>query len=297
LVGAPKRREGVKFLVERNLSQRQACALLHISPSSLRYRVRSVRRQKNGELVEHLKRFAYKKLRAGYRSAWQHLRRLGESVNHKRVYRLWKQAGLSLRHRTRRRKRTKPETGADPLRATHPGQVWTYDFVTDHCFNGRKLKILNVVDEFTRECLAIQVETRLPSNKVKAVLERLFREHGAPEYLRSDNGPEFVEKALRKWLKEQGTKTVYIDKGCPWQNGYVESFNGRFRDEYLNQQVFVSLPDAQVRIGSWRREYNEERPHSSLKYRTPLEFKRAWAANPQESSTGQLVLLFQAGGD
>lgn len=283
--------------MERKLSQRQACALLHVSPSSLRYRVRSARRQKNGELVEHLKRFAYKKMRAGYRSAWQYVRRLGESVNHKRIYRLWRQAGLSLRHRCKRRKRAKPESVSAPIQATHPGQVWTYDFVSDNCFNGRKLKILNVVDEFTRECLAIQVETRLPSCKVKAVLERLFREHGSPEHLRSDNGPEFVEKTLRKWLKEQGTKTVYIDKGCPWQNGYVESFNGRFRDEFLNQQVFLSLRDAQIRIGCWRREYNEERPHSSLKYRTPYEFKQQWQANPQESGTGQLELLFQASGD
>lgn len=285
------------MLMGRKLSKRRACELAGLSRYGFSYRSRSPRRQKNEMLVECLKKFAYKKMRAGYRSAWQHLRRQGETVNHKRIYRLWRQAGLSLRHRAKRRKRTKPEGTSAPVQATHPGHVWTYDFVSDHCFNGRKLKILNVVDEFTRECLAIQVETRLPSVKVKAVLARLFREHGAPEHLRSDNGPEFVEKELRKWLKEQGTKTVYIDKGCPWQNGYVESFNGRFRDEFLNQQVFLSLRDAQVRIGSWRREYNEERPHSSLKYRTPHEFKREWAANPQEGSTGQLVLLFQASGD
>lgn len=281
----------------RKLSKRRACELTGLSRYGFSYRSRGTRRNANEKLVECLKKFAYKKLRAGYRSAWQYVRRQGETVNHKRIYRLWRQAGLSLRHRCKRRKRVKPEGKSAPVQAMHPGHVWTYDFVSDNCFNGKKLKVLNIVDEFTRECLAIQVETRLPSCKVKATLERLFREHGAPEHLRSDNGPEFVEKALRQWLKEQGTKTVYIDKGCPWQNGYVESFNGRFRDEFLNQQVFLSLRDAQIRIGSWRREYNEERPHSSLKYRTPHEFKREWRANPQEGGTGQLVLLFQASGD
>lgn len=231
-------------------------------------------------------------MRGGYRSAWQALRREGETVNYKRIYRLWRLEGLSLRKRGRRKKKTVVPQEKAPLRATHPGHVWTYDFVSDSCLNGRKLRILNVVDEFTRECLTIYVAARIPASKVKSVLERLFREHGAPEYLRSDNGPEFVEKTLRAWLKEQGTKTAYSEKGKPWQNGYVESFNGRFRDEFLNQQVFLSLLDAQVRIAGWRREYNEERPHSSLQYRTPHEFKQAWHKNPQEGHLGQMVLVF-----
>ena len=292
LVGAPKRREGVRFLAARKLSQRRACALLRVSPSSLRYRSRSPRRQKNGELVERLRKFAYRKMRGGYRSAWQALRREGEEVNHTRIYRLWRLEGLSLRKRGKRKKKTVVPQEKAPLRATHPNHVWTYDFVSDSCLNGRKLRILNVVDEFTRECLSIHVAARIPASKVKSVLERLFGEHGAPEYLRSDNGPEFVEKTRRAWLKEQGTKTAYIEKGKPWQNGYVESFNGRFREEFLNQQVFLSLLDAQVRIACWRREYNEERPHSSLKYRTPQEFKREWQKNPQEGHCGQMVLVF-----
>ena len=282
------------MLVTRNLSQRRACDLASISRASLHYRRRTPRRQKNGELVERLKKFAYRKMRAGYRSAWQMLRRAGERVNHKRIYRLWKQEGLSLRKRHKRRQKSLPLGEKAPIRATHPGHVWTYDFVSDNCLNGRKLRILNVVDEFTRECLAIHVDSRIPASKVKSVLERLFRERGAPEYLRSDNGPEFVEKTLCKWLKEQGTKTAYIEKGKPWQNGYVESFNGRFREEFLNQQVFLSLLDAQVRIATWRREYNEERPHSSLRYRTPHEFKQEWQKNPQEGHSGQMVLVFAA---
>ena len=246
--------------------------------------------------MERLKTFAYKKMRAGYRSAWQNLRRAGEKVNHKRIYRLWKQEGLSLRKRPKRTRKVVSEAKS-PLKATHPGHVWTYDFVADACLNGRKLKILNVLDEFTRECLTIPVDTRLPASKVHNVLERLFREQGAPEHLRSDNGPEFIEKRLRGWLKTQGTKTLYIEKGCPWQNGYVESFNGRFRDEFLNQQVFLSLLDAQVRIGRWRFEYNEERPHSSLGYRTPEEFKRTWKELCPQERDGQFILAFQADGD
>ena len=192
-------------------------------------------------------------MRAGSRSAWQHLRRAGEVVNHKRVHRLWKQEGLSLRKRPRRARKVAPAAKA-LLKATHPGHVWTYDFVADACLNGRKLTIRNVQAEFTRECLTRHVDGRLPASKVQSVLERLFGERGVPEHLRSDNGPEFIEKRVRSWLKEQGTQTLYIEKGCPWQNGYVASFNGRFRDEFLNQPVFLSLLDAQVRISRWRRE-------------------------------------------
>ena len=141
-----------------------------------------------------------------------------EVVNHKRIYRLWKQEGLSLRKRPKRAREV-VAAAKSPLKATHPGHVWTYDFVADACLNGRKLKILHVLDEFTRECLSIQVDSRLPASKVQSVLQRLFRQHGAPEHLRRDNGPEFIETRLRGWLKTQGTKTLYIEKGCPWQNG------------------------------------------------------------------------------
>jgi putative transposase len=264
-----------------------------ISSSRLRYRRRP---DKNAGLVERLKQFAHKKVRAGYRSALEAVRREGETLNHKRVYRLWKQAGLSLRRRSKRRKKSALPT-APPIQANRPGQVWTDDFLADGCLNGRKLQILSVVDEFPRECLALPVESGLPASKVQAVLEGLFREHGAPEYLRSDNGPEFIDKALRKWLKQKGTQTLFIERGCPWQNGYVESFLARFRDELLNQQVFVSLLDAQVRISSWRREYNQERAHSSLGYKTPAEFKQSWKEERPLEPSGQIVLTFPASGD
>ena len=180
-------------------------------------------------------------MRAGYRSAWQHLRRAGEAVNPKRICRLWKQEGLSLRKRPKCATKVAPAAKA-PLKATHPGHVWTYDFVADACLNGRKLKLLNSVDEFTRECLTIHVDSRLPASQAQSVLERLFRERGAPGHLRSDNGPEFIEKRLRSWLKDQGTQTLYIEKDCPWQNGYVASFNGRFRDEFSGPAgLFVAV--------------------------------------------------------
>ncbi len=153
--------------------------------------------------------------------------------------------------------------GLMTMQARYAGHVWTYDFIHDACMNGRKLKLLTVVDEFTREALAIEVAATLPSREVKAVLSRLFQQHGAPQFLRSDNGPEILAKLLRVWLTEQGTRTLYIEPGCPWQNGKEESFTGRFRDECLNTEVFLNLSEAKVRIERWRHQYNTERPHSS----------------------------------
>jgi putative transposase len=220
--------------------------------------------------VERLQLIAKQHPRYGYRRACAVVRR-EVVVNHKRVYRLWKREGLGLKRRVRRRR----GTATMPLQATYRGHVWTYDFVHDSCMNGRKLKLLTVVDEFTREALAIEVATTLPSRHVKVVLSRLFQQHGAPHFLRSDNGPAFLAKLLRTWLTEQGTRTMYIELGCPWQNGKGESFNGRFRDECLNAEVFLNLAEAKVRIENWRHEYNTERPHSSLGYRTPYEYKQA----------------------
>ncbi len=162
-----------------------------------------------------------------------------------------------------------------PLKACYPGHVWTYDFVHDACMNGQKLKLLTVVDEFTREALAIEVGTRLSSGHVSVVLTRLFQQHGAQQFLRSDNGPEFLAKLLRHWLADNGINTIYIEPGCPWQNGKGESFNGRLRDEWLNMELFLTVTEAKIRTEHWRRQYNIERPHSSLGYRTPCEFKQA----------------------
>jgi putative transposase len=197
------------------------------------------------------------------------LARKGVSANHKRVYRLWRKARLLVPKKTKRRRRG---FGAVPCKAEYPNHVWTYDFLQDTTIKGRKFRILNVMDEFTREGLAVAAASSMPAKFVIGVLLGLFAEHGHPKYLRSDNGPEFVAKAVRTWLKGQGTETMYIEPGKPWQNGYGESFNGKLRDECLNVNQFDSLTDARQRIEQWREAYNTVRPHSSLGDLTPSEF-------------------------
>jgi putative transposase len=272
-VNAPRRREGVRRLRDQGLSERQACRLVEVSRSTARYRPHP---RDDAPLAERLRKITRRKPRYGYRRAWATLRRAGERINHKRVYRVWRKEGLSLKNR-RRRKRAR--SGASvPCQATRPHQVWTYDFIHDACISGRKLKLLTVVDEFTRECLAIEVGTSIRAGQVIEVLQPLFEHRGRPEFLRSDNGPEFVAHQLKAWLAEAGTQTHYIEPGSPWQNGFGESFHSRLRDECLNAEVFANLAEARVVIELWRREYNEERPHSSLGYRTPAEFRAAWEA-------------------
>jgi putative transposase len=226
------------------------------------------RPRRDGELLAPIKRVAQQHPRYGYRRVWAVLRRRGVRVNHKRVYRLWREHGLSLR--VRRRKRAGPPSPRPP-EATRPHEIWAYDFVHDRCANGEALKCLIVVDEYTRMCLAIEVGGRLDARRVIAVLTHLIQAHGAPVYLRSDNGPEFVASAIKTWLSISNIGPAYIEPGKPWQNGAAESFIGKFRDECLNMEWFLSRKEAQVIIESYRRQYNEERPHSSLDYRTPAE--------------------------
>jgi putative transposase len=272
-VTAADRRETVVFMTERRISQRRACRLAGISRSGARYRSRE---RGDAELVARLQAIAKARPRFGYRRAAKLLERDGWHVNHKRVHRLWVQAGLSLP--ARRPKKKRPRTGAVPMTSAHPGHVWTYDFLEDRTTDARKLRFLTVIDEFTRECLAIQVRRSCPAVAVVAVLEALFAAHGAPEFIRSDNGPEFVAQALREWLTARGAATLYIDPASPWQNAFGESFNGRFRDECLNLELFVGVVEAAVIAEHWRRDYNLLRPHSSLGYQTPAEFKAAWRA-------------------
>jgi len=283
MVSAPQRRWAVSFLKMRQVSERRACTLVQMARSSFQYQVHP---KDDTALVERLKDIARKPHRFGYRRAWAMLRRGRDQlvVNHKRVYRLWRANGLCLPRRRPRRPR--PGQGAVPCIATHPNHVWTYDFMFDTCANGQKLKILTVLDEYTRESLAIRSGTRFNSKQVIEVLVQLFRAQGAPDYLRSDNGPEFIAKGIRKWLADQGAETQYIEPGCPWQNAYGESFNGKFRDECLNMEVFLNPAEAQVRFEAWRRYYNTERPHSSLGYLTPAEFHAAWDARQAAEEGG-----------
>jgi putative transposase len=191
------------------------------------------------------------------------------TVNKKRVQRLWKKLGLTLKRRVKKRRRG-PSSLA--LRASRRNQIWAYDFIHDECANGRKLKMLTIIDEYTREVLAIEVDHRLSAQRVIGVLERVMRKREAPEYIRSDNGPEFVAKKLQSWLKRRQAGTLYIQPGRPWQNAYAESFHGKFREECLNLETFLDVRDARRIVREWLKYYNNQRPHSSLKGQTPSGF-------------------------
>jgi putative transposase len=210
--------------------------------------------------------------RYGYRRIRIFLQRQGHVLGWHRTHRLWRQAGLTLPRRRPRRRiaSSRPR----PVPAVTANFMWAYDFVFDACASGQQIKCLTVVDEFTRECLAIDVAGSIRSRRVIDMLAQLISVHGAPRYLRSDNGPEFVSRAVLEWLQAQGIETALIDPGKPWQNGADESFNGKLRDECLSLEWFRSRAEARVVIENWRRHYNAVRPHSSLKYLTPYEFKQ-----------------------
>jgi putative transposase len=206
---------------------------------------------------------------------WALLRKEGFHVNKKRVHRLWREAGLRVPARQRKRRSLRvggSENGCTRMQAEHKDHLWSYDFVMDRTDYGRRLKMLVVVDEYTRECLWIEVERSITAKDVVKVLATLFEERGEPALIRSDNGPEFVARAVRRWLEVCGVKTLYIEPGSPWENAYAESFIGRFGDELLKREVFASLLEAKVLVEEYRKHYNERRPHSSLGYRTPAEF-------------------------
>ncbi len=264
-------------LVEYGITTQRACALLGLHRSTFSYRARP---DQNVELEQRVRELALKHPRYGSRRVWAVVRR-EQKVNKKRIYRRWRRSRLQVRKHTRKRRRRRNANGI-PVKALYPGHVWTYDFIHDRTLNGTALQVLTVMDEFTRAGLAIEVASSLPARRVIRVLASLFEQHGAPQFIRSDTGPEFIAQVLRDWRVEHQTTTLYIDPGCPWQNGLGESFNGTVRDECLNMHAFASVAEARVILAPFRQQYNEERPHSSLGYRTPAEFKRDWR-NDQSS--------------
>ena len=293
-MSAQSKRAQVAYAVERGRSMRRACALLGVARSTLTYGSRVAAR--NAPVVTRLRAISTAHPRWGYRRAWAVLRREhgaavtgGGSgpINQKRVHRLWRAERLSLPTRRPRKKRPTGER-VTPT-ADRPNAVWTYDFVHDMCANGQTLKCLTVVDEHTKECLRIEVDGRLHSGRVIAVLGELVAAYGAPSHLRSDNGPEFVAHTVRRWLTATGIATAYIEPGKPWQNGIGERFNGSLRDECLDREWFHTRREARVVIEAYRRHYNEERPHSSLGYRTPAELG-ASRARPTAAGTKELDL-------
>jgi putative transposase len=208
--------------------------------------------------------------RYGYRRITAMLRQEGWQVNHKRVERIWRREGLKVPQKQPKRGRLWLNDGSCiRLRPEHKDHVWSYDFVTARTADGRAFRILTILDEYTRECLAVLVKRRINSQDVIDQLFHLFVFRGTPEHIRSDNGPEFTSKDVRNWLNRLGVKTLFIEPGSPWENGYIESFNGKLRDELLNREVFYTLAEAKVLIEQWRKEYNQIRPHSALRYRPP----------------------------
>lgn len=278
MIGREAAREALSFLRERGLSERYACRLLGLNRSTYQYHARPDRNQ---ALREELRAFSEKKRRRGYRKAHNHLCRRGFRASLNRVHRVWKQEELQIPKR-KGKKRKPPGPSADlPLLADHPNHVWSYDFLFDSTVRGTRLKMLTIGDDYHRECLAIDVATSITAERVIATLDRLFREQGAPRYLRSDNGPEFIAHALRAWLMQKNADTFFIRPGCPWENGFRESFHARFRDEFLYGTLFASLAEARVLVEQFRKEYNTERPHQALGYLTPAEFKQRWLQSHQ----------------
>lgn len=260
--------EQVRFAMSRGHSQRRSCELIGIRRSVLTYERQMPR--KDAPVLQAMKRLAEQYPRYGYRRIRIFLRREGHEMSWERAHRLWRLAGLQL-PKKRSRKRV-AASRPRPQAPTGPNSVWAYDFVYDACANGQQIKCLTVIDEFTRECLAIDVAGGIRSKRVIEVLSQLVSVRGAPRYLRSDNGPEFVSHRILEWIEASGIGSALIDPGKPWQNGTDESFNGRFRDECLNLEWFRSRREARVIIETWRQHYNQVRPHSSLDYRTPVEF-------------------------
>ncbi len=250
------------------ISERRACRLLGQHRSTQRHAPRGKEDEERlvADMIELTRQYG----RYGYRRIAALLRDAGWQVNDKRVERLWRREGLKVPSRQPRKGRLWLNDGSCMrLRAEYPNHVWSYDFVHHRTDDGRAFRTLNLIDEFTRECLAIRVKRKLNSTDVIDVLTDLFILKGVPAFIRSDNGPEFVAEAVRNWITAVGSKTAYIEPGSPWENGYCESFNARFRDELLNGEVFYSLKEAQIIIEDWRKHYNTIRPHSALGYRPP----------------------------
>jgi len=260
-------------VVQYQFSERHACRLLGMARSTHRYRSR--RGERDAALRTRLKELAARRMRFGYRRLVAMLAREGMPVNHKRVYRLYREEGLAMRMRQRRRIHWSGKV-ASP-KASRPNQRWSMDFVSDCVSTGTVIRMLTVVDDCTRECPAIEVDTSLGGLRIGRVLDRIASERGLPEAIVVDNGPEFRGRAMAAWSQERGVRLEFIQPGKPTQNALVESFNGRLRDECLNANWFINLKDARQKIERWRRDYNEQRPHSSLQYTPPAEFARKCA--------------------
>lgn len=260
-----------------DVSERRACRALGQSRSCQRYKPMDDEEEKR--LVQEMLELVGQHPRYGYRFIWALLRKRGWQVNRKRVYRLWRQEGLKVPQKQHKRRRLgTSDNSCVRHKAEHKDHVWAWDFVHDRTTHGRPLKWLSIVDEYTRECVALEIGRGITAERVIDVLVDLFRIRGVPKHIRSDNGPEFIAHAIRQWLAKAGVETLYVKPGSPWENGYAESFHSRLRDELTNREEFTSLAEARYLADAWRLEYNHRRPHSSLAYQTPAEFAAGCAA-------------------
>ncbi len=267
----------MRVLCDRlELSERRACEITGQHRSTQRHEPELA--PDDEALRRRLRRLSASKPRWGYRRAHAHLAGEGWNINRKRVQRIWREEGLRVPARKRKRRRLGQSTAeaCGRLRATHPGHLWALDFCHDATADGRELKFLNIVDEFTREALATEVKRTIDADETVAVLERLVAERGAPANLRADNGPELTARVLAEWCAAGQTATAYIDPGAPWQNAWVESLNARFRDEVLDVEEFSSLTEARFLAAEWRTDYNANHPHSALGMMSPARFAASW---------------------
>ena len=272
------------MVAKHGVSERLACRVLGQHRST--QRKKPTRPDDEAALTADITSLATQYGRYGYRRITAMLRQKGWRVNAKRVARIWRREGLKVPSKQPKRGRLWLNDGSCiRLRPEYPNHVWSYDFVEDRTHDGRKYRMLNVIDEFTRECLAIRINRKLKSTDVIDLLSDLFILRGIPTHVRSDNGPEFIAQALRNWLAAVGSKTAYIMPGSPWENGYCESFNSKLRDELLNGEIFYTLKEAKIIIEGWRRHYNTIRPHSSLRYQPPAPEVLQWQASQHQPAT------------
>ena len=286
MVGPSHKRRAVQAVVEAGLcSQRRACRYLGLHRSSHRHPSKPPSEWLL-RLHAQIERLSHQHPRLGYRKLVRLLRREGWQVGRKLVQRIRREHGLRVRRWSKRPRRGGKSTGIIPTRAEQVNRVWSWDFISDRTDNGGKLRILSILDEYSRECLALHVARKLTATDLIAVMEQLVTRRGAPAHIRSDNGSEFVARTLQSWLAQRQVKTLYIEPGSPWQNGHVESFHGSLRDECLDRELMLSLAEARVVIDDYRHYYNEVRPHGGIGYRTPAQaFNEAQALDAKVANT------------
>jgi putative transposase len=281
-VSPSRKRQAVLELVDQfKASERRACRVLSQPRSSQRRK--SKPRDDEAMLTRRMRELVRERPRFGYRRIAALLRREGWRANPKRIWRLWRQEGLKVPRKKRKRRSLGVSANACHCRrAEHKDHVWTWDFIFDRTTSGSALKWLSIVDEFTRECLTLKVARGITSEDVIDALAELFAMRGVPQHVRSDNGPEFIAHAIQQWFAQVGVETLYIAPGSPWENGYAESFHSRLRDEFLALEEFENVAAARKLTTAWQDDYNHHRPHSSLGYATPAEFAARWAASAPE---------------